>query len=219
MFRRFNGFMMNKLRGYFISGLIAFLPLMLTINLLLLAFNFADRALGKYIEPYFSREFGFYFRGLSILLCLVLILILGFFVNNFLGRKIYLRLERLLLNLPFFKQIYPALKEISLFVFSKKRMNFRQVVLVEYPRKGIFSMGFLTNETHKKIVEKTPEKELCNVFVPHTPSPFGGFMIMAPKKDLIFLAMPVEEAIKIIVSGGVIKSAEDVGKSEFSNED
>ena len=92
------------------------------------------------------------------------------------------------------------------------------MVLVEYPRKGIFSMGFLTNETHPKISDKTPEKELCNVFMPHTPSPLGGFLILVPKRDLILLAMPIEEAIKIIVSGGVIRSEDEVGKSEFSHE-
>ncbi len=196
---------MNKLKRYFISGLIIFLPLALTLKLLVVTFNVADGFLGKYIEPYFSREFGFYFRGLSILLCIFLILLIGFLGTNFLGRRLYSLWERFLLRLPFFKQVYPAFKEVALFLFSREKFNFQQVVLIEYPRRGIYSIGFLTNEASKKIVEKT-NSELSYVFVPHTPSPLTGFLTLVPKKDLIFPEISVEEAIKIVVSGGVIKT-------------
>ncbi len=196
---------MNRLKRYFISGLIVFLPLALTVKLLVLTFATADGFLGKYIEPYFSREFGFYFRGVSLLICIFLILLIGFLITNFLGKKIYPLFERFLLQLPFFKQVYPAFKEISLFLFSREHFNFRQVVLVEYPRKGLYSIGFLTNEVPKKISEKTSQ-ELCYVFVPHTPSPLTGFLTLVPKNDLVYPNITVEEAIKIVVSGGVIKT-------------
>ena len=197
--------MISRIKNYFISGLIVFLPLALTTNLLVLMFNVADGFLGKFLQPYFSREFGFYFRGFSILICIFLILMLGFLVTNFFGRRLYPLFERLLLRLPFFKQVYPAFKEISLFLFSREKFNFRQVVLIEYPRKGIYSIGFLTNETSKKISEKTG-RELFYVFVPHTPSPLSGFLTAAPKEELIFPDISVEEAIKLVVSGGVIKT-------------
>ena len=196
---------MNKLRRYFISGLIIFLPLALTIRLLIVVFNIADGFLGRYIEPYFSREFGFYFRGLSILFCLLLIVVIGFLGANFLGKRLYSFWEKFLLRLPFFKQVYPAFKEIALFLFSREKFNFRQVVLIEYPRKGIYSIGFLTNEASKKISEKTGH-ELVYVFVPHTPSPLTGFLTLVPKNDLIFPEISVEEAIKIVITGGVIKT-------------
>ena len=196
---------MNKLKRYFLSGLIAFLPLVLTIKLLFLAFYIADNFLGKYIEPYFSREFGFYFRGFSIVICLFLILLIGFLVSNFFGKRVFPAFEKLLLQLPFFKQVYPAFKEISLFLFSREKFNFRQVVLVEYPRKGIYSIGFLTNEASKKVSEKT-SRELCYVFVPHTPSPITGFLTLVPKEDLIFPDLTIEDAIKIVISGGVVKT-------------
>jgi len=199
---------MNKLRRYFISGLIVFLPLALTINLLVLMFNISDGFLGKYLQPYFAREFGFYVRGVSILVCLVLIVTLGFLVTNFLGRRLYPLFEGFLLQLPFFKQVYPAFKEISLFLFSREKFNFRQVALVEYPRKGLYSFGFLTNEVPPKVAEST-KQELCYVFMPHTPSPLGGFLIMVPKAELILPDISVEEAIKTIISGGVIKPSED----------
>ena len=111
--------MLKRIQHYFVSGLIVFLPLVLTIKLLFLTFNIADGFLGKYIEPYFSREFGFYFRGLSLLICIFLIIFIGFLVSNFIGKRLHPFFEQLLLKLPFFKQVYPAFKEISLFLFSR----------------------------------------------------------------------------------------------------
>lgn len=195
---------MSNIRKYFVAGLIAFLPLALTIKLLIITFNFADGLLGKYIEPYFSREFGFYFRGFSILICIVLIVFIGFLVTNFLGRRIFPLFERLLLQLPFFKQVYPAFKEISLFLFSEEKMNFHKVVLIQYPRQGIYSIGFLTNDVPADVGGLVTTK-LAYVFVPHTPSPLTGFLTLVPKDDLVYPDITVEEALKIIVSAGVIK--------------
>ena len=196
--------MMNKLRRYFISGLVIFLPLALTVNLLVLTINFADGLLGKYIEPLFSREFGFYFRGLSILIAILIIFLIGVLVTNFLGRRLLPIFEGLLLKLPFFKHVYPAFKEMAVFLFSRdKTAAFQQVVLVEYPRLGIYTIGFLTNDTPKKFCEKTG-KELKNVFIPTTPSPLSGFVILVPAKDILYPEVTVEEALKIIVSGGVV---------------
>ena len=196
---------MNRLRRYFVSGLIIFLPLALTINLLVITFNIADGFLGKYLQPYFAREFGFYVRGISIIICISLIILIGFFATNFLGRTIYPIFEGMLLKLPFFKQVYPAFKEIALFLFSREKFSFRQVVLVEYPRKGLYSVGFLTNEASGQVAKKIG-RDLCYVFVPHTPSPLTGFLTLVPKGDLIFPDISVEEAIKIVVTAGVIKS-------------
>lgn len=195
---------MNKLRTYFISGLVVFLPLALTTYFFILAINFTDGFLGKYLQPYFYRNFGFYFRGVGILVGIYIIIVTGFFVTNFLGRKVHNLFERLLLRLPFFKQVYPALKEMALFLFSQDRLKtFKQVVLVEYPRKGVYSYGFLTNDTALKICEQT-KTELCNVFVPSSPGPLTGFAILVPKKEIIFTEISIEDAFKFIVSGGVV---------------
>lgn len=196
--------MMNRLRRYFISGIVVFLPLALTIYLFFLAIEFADGLLGKYLQPYFYETFGFYFRGLSILIGIYIIIVIGFFVTNFLGQKFYSFFERLLIRLPFFKQVYPAIKEMAIFLFSRDQLkSFKQVVVVEYPRKGIFSFGFLTNDSSRRIKEKT-RHELCNVFIPSAPGPLTGFAVMIPKRDIIFTDISVEEAFKFIVSGGVV---------------
>jgi uncharacterized membrane protein len=181
------------------------LPLALTINLLVITFNIADGLLGKYLQPYFAREFGFYIRGISIVICVCLLIFIGFLATHFFGKNLYPMFERMLLKLPFFKQVYPALKEISLFLFTREKFTFRQVVMVQYPRKGVYSFGFLTNEVPNKVAGKTGQ-QLCYVFMPHTPSPLGGFLVMFPKEELIFPDISVEEAIKTIVSGGVVKA-------------
>ena len=164
----------NRLRRHFIAGIVIFLPLALTVNLFILTISFADGILGRYIEPYFSREFGFYFRGVSILVTFFVVFIIGFLANNFFGRRIYHYFEGLLTRIPFFKQVYPAIKEISLFFFSdEKKISFERVVVVEWPRHGVYAIGFLTNDSPKKICEKTSQ-DLCSVFIPHTPTPLTG---------------------------------------------
>jgi uncharacterized membrane protein len=192
-----------RLRRYFLSGLVVFLPLSLTIYLFFLTLELADSFLGQYIEPYFAREFGFYFRGISILICILIIFLIGFFVTNFLGKRIFAAFEALLLRLPFFRQVYPAIKEISHFLFATKRAAFKQVILLEYPRKGLYSIGFITNDTSKKLYEKTGQ-ELCNVFVPSAPGPLTGYVILVPRNEITPLDISVEEAVRFIVSGGVV---------------
>lgn len=196
--------MLHNLRKYFISGLIVFLPFALTTYLFVLAINFADGFLGKFLEPYFYNEFGFYFRGISILVGMYIIVLTGFLVTNFLGRKTYEFFERALIKLPFFRQVYPALKEMAIFLFSRDRMtSFKKVVIIEYPRKGIYSFGFLTNDSSERM-NKPIKKDVCNVFVPSAPGPLTGFVVMVPKNDIIQTDISVEEAFKFILSGGVV---------------
>ncbi len=194
----------SRARRYFISGIVIFLPLALTVNLFILTINFADGILGSYFKSYFSKEFGFYFRGLSILISLLLIFIIGFLASNFLGRRIYPFFEGLLLRLPFFKQVYPAFKEMSLFLFSGgKKINFERVALVEYPRAGMYQIAFLTNNAPKSVNEKLSQ-DMCCLFLPTTPSPLTGWVVFVPRKDIIFPDISVEDAIRIVVSGGVV---------------
>jgi len=184
--------MLVRLRKYFISGLIVFIPASLTVYFFILGIEFADGLLGKYLEPVFMNRFGFYFRGISIVIGLYLIVLTGFLVTNFLGRKVYDFFEKMLVKLPFFKQVYPALKEMAIFLFSRDQLkSFKQVVLIEYPRKGIYSYGFLTNDSSRDVCEKV-RKDVCNVFVPSAPGPLTGFAIMVPKKDIIFTNIKIE---------------------------
>ena len=125
--------MLNKLKKYFLSGLIVFLPVALTINLIFLAVNFAEGIFGKFLKPIFAENFGFYFSGLGIIIGVYIIILIGFFVTNFLGKKIYEFFENLLIKVPIVKQIYPALKEMVMFLFTREKFSsFKKVVLVEY---------------------------------------------------------------------------------------
>lgn len=196
--------MLSRLRKYFISGLLVFLPMGLTVYLFFLIIDYTDKILGKYLEPYFYENFGFWFPGVGIIILIYLIVLIGFLVTNFFGRRVHSFFEHVLLKLPFFKQVYPALKQMAIFLFSRDQIkSFRKVVLIEYPRKGIFALGFLTNDSPEKINQPT-RKDLCNVFVPSAPGPLTGYVMFIPRNEIIVLDMSVEDAVKIIVSGGVV---------------
>ncbi len=192
-----------NLRKYFVSGLLVFLPVALTVFLFIWVIGFADGLLGDYIQPYIKEYLGFYIPGLGLLIGVLLIILIGFFATQFIGAKLHGAVEKILLRLPFFKQVYPAFKEIANFFFSQKRLAFKKAVIVEYPSKGIYSFGFLTNESSEKLKSLTGE-DLCNVFISSSPSPFTGFTVMVRKKDIIMTEISIEEAAKFIVSGGVV---------------
>ncbi|MBF0384544.1 MAG: DUF502 domain-containing protein [Candidatus Omnitrophica bacterium] len=193
-----------RLRKYFITGLIFFLPLALTAYLFIALLGVTDGLTRRFVEPYFEQKFGFYFRGISTLISVFLIIIIGFIMTHFMPRKIHEFFEGLMLKVPFFKQVYPAIKEMALFLFSGDQLkSFKQVVLVEYPRKGVYSIGFLTNDATEAL-NHLARNELCNIFIGSTPNPLTGFVILVPKKEIIFTDMKIEEACKFIVSGGVV---------------
>jgi len=204
--------MFNKLRKYFISGLVIFLPISLTIYLFYLAINSVDRFFGELFGKF---GLGFAnFRGLSIIAGIYIIILIGFFTTNFLGRKIHELFERIVLKLPFFRQVYPAIKEMAVFLFTRERMAaFKQVVLIEYPRKGIYAMGFLTNDSGKEICDRTG-KTLCNVFIPSSPGPLTGFTVLVNKKEITYTHISIEDAFKFIVSGGVVNPHEIIEQSQ-----
>jgi len=198
--------MFGNLRRYFVSGLIVFLPIALTIYLFYLAFAFADKFFGEFFEK-LGFSFGDFY-GLSIIIGICIIILVGFITTNFLGRKIHSFFEGIVLQLPFFKQVYPALKEMAVFLFARERLSsFKQVVLVEYPRKGLYAMGFLTNDSSKEICDKI-EKKLCNIFIPSSPGPLTGFTILVSKKEVVYTNISIEDAFKFIVSGGVVNPHE-----------
>ncbi len=194
--------MFGNLRKYFISGLVVFLPIALTIYLVFLAINSADQFFG---EIFGKLGLGFSnFRFLSIIVGIYIIILIGFFTTNFLGKKIHAFFEMIVLKLPFFRQVYPALKEMAIFLFARERLDsFKQVVLIEYPRKGIYAMGFLTNDSSKEICDDIG-RELCNVFIPSSPGPLTGFTVLVNKKEVVYTRISIEDAFKFIVSGGVV---------------
>jgi len=194
---------MRKLHGYFMRGLAVFLPITITIYLLISLFRFFDNFLGRLTKVYFLKTFGFYIPGTGIVLFLVLLVIIGFFMKHFFGHKLFPFFERVFLKIPFVKMIYPAAKQIIDFIFFKDRRSFRSVVLIEYPKDGIYSVGFITNDGFAQAQDKT-NQELANVFIPNSPGPFTGYVVMVPKKDLILLDISIEEGLRLVISGGVV---------------
>jgi len=195
---------MNKLKRYFITGLLTILPIFLTLFIFLIIFRLIDNIIGRIINSYFKAAFGFYIPGLGFILVILIILIIGFIVSHILSKKALPLIERWFLKLPGIRQIYPAIKQIVGFVFSKDIAAFKKVVLVEYPSKGIWSVGFMTNEGFREAQELTGQ-ELIHVLIGSTPSPWSGFFILVPKNAVKFLEMSAEEGIKLIVSGGILK--------------
>lgn len=195
--------MIIKLRHYFITGLAVLLPVFLTGYIIFLLFNFAESLVGKYVNDYLIRNFNFFIPGLGLLLTIIIIVAIGFLSSHFLGRRIFPFFESLFLRFPFVRQLYPSIKKIVSFFFSHDKKLFQQVVLVEYPRKGIWSVAFVTNEA-APLVNKKLGKEMLNVFIPSTPGPLTGYFILVAKEEAVFMDMPIEDALRVIISGGVL---------------
>ncbi len=195
---------MNRLRKYFITGLAVVVPVIFTVYVLIVLFRFTDNILGRFLNVYFRNTLGFNIPGLGVLIFLLLILSVGFLANRYIGKKIFPLIDRWFSSLPLIRNIYPTFKQVISFILAQKEFGFKKVVLVEYPSKGIWSLGFLTNEEFQELslILKEP---MVSVFVPTPPSPFSGFLIFVAKEDLKFPDISIADAFKIIISGGVFK--------------
>jgi uncharacterized membrane protein len=203
---------MAKLKAYLLTGLVIVIPVFLTIYVLVWLFNFLDGILGRLLTPLFIRFFGFYPPGVGFLLSLLLIILIGFVVKKWLGRRVAFSIEKQFSGLPLVRYIYPAVKKVVLFVSQQRKMGFSKVVLVEYPRKGIWSLGFLTNDQYAGL-NKVTGKDLVSVFISTTPGPLSGSVIFFPREDVLFPEISVNKAINIILSGGVFKGDDPLIKT------
>lgn len=202
----------KSFRKYFFAGLAFLLPVIITVYVLTVIFKFVDGLLGKYINRYLLETVGFSIPGLGLLLTLILIILSGIFAANIVGKKIIPYLEKLWIKLPIIRQVYLPAKQLIDFIFSKDKVAFKKVVMVEYPRKGVYSVGFITNETFVEGNQKTA-KDLIAVLIGTTPSPFSGFMVLVPREEVIFLDMSIEEGLKLIISGGILTPGSNYGKN------
>jgi uncharacterized membrane protein len=197
--------MFHLFKKYFFSGLAVFLPIGLTIYVFIWVLNFAESIFGRYLRPFFLDYYDFYFWGLGIIALLLIVLFCGFLVTNYFGRKLQALAEKAMLRIPLMANIYPAFKEIAGFIFREKATKFEQVVLVEWPRKGVYTIGFLTNTSPRVVMDKVG-REMVNVLIPTVPNPVTGFVMMFPKEEVVLIDMPFEQALRTIVSGGVVNS-------------
>ena len=193
--------MWHKISGYFLRGLITLLPLLITIWLLYFIFTFLDSILGNIITLIAGRHI----PGLGFVITVILILVVGFFATYIIGAQLFKLGEEILYRVPIVKSIYSAVKQINEVLFMQKTAEeYRRACIIEYPRKGIWSVGFITSDAAAEIEAKAKEK-MINVFIPNTPTPATGFLVVFPARDVILLDMKIEEAFKYVVSGGVLK--------------
>lgn len=195
---------MGTLRKYLIAGLLVWLPLAATIVIVSFVIDLLDGTI-LLLPPRYRPEalLGFSVPGFGLVFAIVILLLTGMLVANLLGRRLVALWEAILSRIPLVRTIYNSAKQITSTVLASEGKSFRKVVLVEYPRKDSWSMGFLTNE-HIPIESTRMDQEVCAVFVPTTPNPTSGFIIMLPKKDIIELQISIEDGFKYIISMGVI---------------
>jgi uncharacterized membrane protein len=195
---------MKRLRRYLVAGILVWLPLGLTMLLLKFAIGLMDRSLLLVPEQYRPEALlGFAIPGLGAVLTIILLLFTGVLAANFVGRAFVGGWESLMDRIPVVRGIYSAAKNFAEIVFSDSSNAFKKVLLVEYPRKGIYSLAFQTSSQLGEVQGRTGE-EVVGCFVPTTPNPTSGFIIIVPRKDVTVLDMDVDEALKMIISLGVV---------------
>ena len=200
---------MQNFRRYFVAGLLVWLPIVATYLVLGFSIRLIDRTLLLLPIKYRPETLiGFEIPGLGVILSVILILLTGVVVANFFGRKLINAWESILSRIPLVRSIYGAVKQITASLFSDASQSFREVVLVEYPRRGLWVLAFLTGDTPKKF-QQVAECDLINIYVPTTPNPTSGFYIMVPPEDVRRLDVPIEVGLKMILSAGVVNPLDD----------
>lgn len=194
---------MKRLRNYFISGLLFWIPLGLSIILIKFFIELINNMVPSEYLPKTLFELSNIVPGFGIILIVIVVFITGILVNNFIGKKLLTLWEKILNQIPGFRSIYSALKQLSDTVLSPSNNNFKNVFLVQYPRLGMWTIAFQTGDYGGEVEAKIGEK-IINLYIPTTPNPTSGFFILMPKKDLIKLEMSVDEAFKLIISTGVV---------------
>ena len=188
----------SRIRNYFIAGIVVLIPIGITLYLTLFIIRISGNVIPKEINP--NNYLPFNIPGVEILIALLVITVIGWLSLSFIGKKFFDLFNNFLKKIPILRTIYSAIGQMTE-SFTKTDNNEKSVVLLEYPRKGIWVVGFATKENKGVIKDKVSEN-LVNVFVPTTPNPTSGFLLMLPKKDLIYLEVSFEQASKFIVSAG-----------------
>ena len=189
---------LTSFRNYFIAGVVVLIPIGITIYLTLFIVNISSKIIPKEINP--NHYLPYDIPGLEIFIAILLITLIGWLSLSFLGKKLLSTFENLLKRIPILRTIYSAITQMTE-TFTKTDNNKKNVVLVEYPRKGSWAVGFATKDNEGEISRKT-NKKLVNVFIPTTPNPTSGFLLMFPKEEIIYLDLTFEEASRFIVSAG-----------------
>ena len=189
----------SKLRNYFITGVLVLIPIGVTVYLTLFFIKIFAKILPQEINP--NNYLPYSIPGLEIIISIIVITVIGWLSLSFLGKKLVKLVNDVFKRIPFLRTVYSAIGQMTESFAQSRKSKKKSVVLVEYPRKGSWAVGFATQENTGEIASKT-NKNLINVFVPTTPNPTSGFLLMFPKNEIIYLDMSFEEASKFIVSAG-----------------
>ena len=191
------------LKRQFLAGVLVVVPLILTYVVLRFLFETIDGIL----SPLIMRAFNYHIPGLGIIVTILLILLAGFFTRNLIGAKLYKFGDKILGNIPIIRVVYLATKQLVEAVSLPNVKAFKEVVMVEYPRRGLYTVGFATSNVQVR-ADKIGAKKMVGIFIPSTPTPVSGFVIFAPTEEIITLNITVEEALKLLVSGGIVAPPE-----------
>ena len=195
----------EHLRGYFIAGILVTGPVSLTLYLAWLFVDFVDSRVALLIPAHWNptNYLPIHVPGLGLVTVVIGLTLIGALTAGYVGRRLLRIGDRLLVRMPLIRGLYGAMKQIFETVLSKQSNTFREVVLVEWPRREMWTIGFITGRTEGEIKELTRE-ESVNVYVPTTPNPTSGYLVHVPRRDVVVLSMTVEEGIKFVISGGIV---------------
>ncbi len=204
----------TKASSFFVRGLAGVLPAMLTVFIVVAGFRFLDQYIGVPITQKLVEFFGEPIRSavtdqpwirsiVTLIVSISAVFVMGFFLATFTGKRLYGYFEWLLFDLPIVKKIYPSAKQMTEFLFAEKRGEWSSVVAIEYPRLGMWTIGFLMGEAPGELGDRAKEK-LVSVYAPTSPMPFTGYVVCVPASEVISLQMTVEDALHFIVSAGVV---------------
>lgn len=194
--------MAKHLKKKFITGLMVLIPLIVTVYIIYLVVSFIENFIGPALRNIFFQVFEreVYITGTAVIIFVVITYLTGLFVSNYFGRTVFSRGERLVKRIPIVKSIYGSVKDMTEAFSSDKIKSFKEVVLIEFPFRGRYAMGLVTNRVEIKGLQH------CSVFVPTTPNPTSGYIILAREEELVFLDMATDDALKYIVSLGTSRS-------------
>jgi len=191
-----------RLRTYFFAGLLVLIPLVVTIGILSWLFNLLDGFLGPYIYEWLGRPM----PGLGLIATLGLIFLIGVVTTNIVGRRLMGAVDDALHRIPLVRGIYSMTKQMSDSIFQSRQVAFQQVVLVEYPRRGLYQIGFVTGMIEGPLQQELASRageRMINVFIPASPNPMSGYLVILPEQDIQFLGMSVQDGLKLVISGGM----------------
>jgi uncharacterized membrane protein len=198
--------LMSQIRRYFISGLLVWLPIWVTIlaiKFLVDILSYTLLLLPKKYQP--DALIGFHIPGIGVVITLLVIFLTGLFAANFLGSRLVAMGDALIARIPIVRTVYLGVKQIVQTLFKPGGQSFRKVFLVQYPRAGSWTIAFQTGEAVAEITEKFNKEPMVSLYVPTTPNPTSGFLLMIPRKDVIELEMSVDQALKFVISLGVVQ--------------